>query len=172
MDPGAASVAGTSGVVAATGPRRQRRERVAGCQRRGIDQESGALADAVSGQGFAAQSLRQSRPVEHRAQSAAVAVAATAGRTRATSFERAVGLLDSSGLQRTAADSGGAIAGVIRSGRNPAHRRRPAGGQAAPVVPGAPAGAGDSGPGQLLAQHLCGGEEGFEGALSEALLAG
>jgi ATP-dependent helicase HrpB len=52
---------------------------------------------------------------------------------------------------------------AVRPCRHPAHRQRPAAGQAAPAVTGTPAGAGDPGPGQLLAHHLCRGEEGPEG---------
>jgi ATP-dependent helicase HrpB len=62
-----------------------------------------------------------------------------------------------------AAGSRRALAGAVRPGRHPAHRQRPAAGQAAPAVTGTPAGAGDPGPGQLLAHHLCRGEEGPEG---------
>ena len=98
-----------------------------------------------------------------------MAAAGAVGRAGAAPSEGAVGLVGAFGLQRAAADSGGALAGIVRAGGHPTDCRRAAGGQAAPVVAGQTARAGDAGPGELLAQYLRRGEEGFEGAVSEAI---
>ena len=169
MDAGTAPVASAGGAVAPARSAHSGRQPMAGCQRYSAAQYPGRLVAALSGQGLAAEPFRQPRPVEHRAQSAAVAAAAEARRTGAASFERAVGFIDSPGLQRPSTDSRGALAGVVWSGRYATDCRRPASGQAASAVASAATGAGHAGPGQLLAQHLCRGEEGSEGALSEAI---
>src|SRR5450830_363511 len=165
-------MAGAGSLVTQAGPGREGRERMAGCQRQDLAGDPGAVAQALSGAGVAAQSFRQPGTGRDSSQPVALAVAATPGGIGAASSERAFGFVYPFGLQRAATDSGGAPAGVVRPGRDTANCRRSPGGETAPAVAGPAPGAGDPGPGELLAQHLRRSEEGPQRTLSEALLAG
>src|SRR5471032_3264878 len=145
---------------------------MAGYQRQGFARQPGALVDALPRQSLAPEPLRQPGYFQFPAQPVALAAASAPGRAGAAAREGAIGLLGAFGLQRAAADSGGALAGIVRAGGHAAHCRWAPGSQAAPVVSGAPAGAGDAGLGELLAQYLRRSEEGFERKIPQALLAG
>jgi len=66
------------------------------------------------------------------------------------------------------AGAGGEVAGIVRAGRYPAHRRRADCGDAAPAVAGAAADSGDAGSARLLGTDLRRGQKGVEGPLPQA----
>src|SRR5690606_11545074 len=103
---------------------------------------------------------------------AALAAAQGAGLAGADPLDGAHRFAHPHRLQRNAAGTGGAAAGNVRQRADAAHRQWPYGARAAPAVAGPAAGAGNPGPGGLLAQQLRRGEEGHEGALPQTLLAG
>src|SRR5690606_35732922 len=80
LDAGTAPVAGARGAAARAGPAAAGPERMAGSVRCSAAGRSGAVADALSGQGQPPQPFRQPRPAVDPADAAALAVAATSRR--------------------------------------------------------------------------------------------
>lgn len=148
---------------------RRQNQPLARHQRQRLARRPGALADALLGQGLAPEPFRQPGYLQLPAQPLTLAAAPAPGRAGAAACEGAIGVIGAVGLQRTTADPGGALAGIVRAGGYAKDCGRASGGEVAPIVPGAAAGAGDAGSGELLAQYVRRGEEGFERQVSQAI---